>query len=116
MEVHRLKLAWSGGKERERLLCTTPRVTHEYKVVLSPGQVPHHPTLLGETFRNYQGQPGHRLHRGSRRGGLQEGPRAGSSFDKGTRLTIVSSPRVRSIRKKMMAQNGERGSLVKASG
>lgn len=34
---------------------------------------------------------------------------------KGT-LTIVSSPRVRSIRKKMMAQKGERGSLVKASG
>jgi hypothetical protein len=31
-------------------------------------------------------------------------------------LTIVSSPRVRSIRKKMIAQNGERGSLVKASG
>ena len=31
-------------------------------------------------------------------------------------LTIVSSPRVRSIGKKMMAQKGERGSLVKASG
>jgi hypothetical protein len=31
-------------------------------------------------------------------------------------LTMVSSPSVRSIRKKMMAQNGERGSLVKASG
>lgn len=38
------------------------------------------------------------------------------SEGEGKGLTIVSSPRVRSIRKKMMAQNGERGSLVKASG
>lgn len=38
-----------------------------------------------------------------------------SRGQKGT-LTIVSSPRVRSIRKKMMAQKGDRGNLVKASG
>lgn len=46
-------------------------------------------------------------------GGLQEDPGVGVE---GEGLTMVSSPRVRSIRKKMMAQNGERGSLVKASG
>lgn len=31
-------------------------------------------------------------------------------------VTMVSSPRVRSMRKKMMAQKGDRGSLVRASG
>lgn len=31
-------------------------------------------------------------------------------------FTIVSNPRVRSIKKNIIAQKGERGSLVKASG
>lgn len=35
---------------------------------------------------------------------------------KGPVVTMVSKPRVKSMRKKMIAQKGDRGSLVRASG
>ena len=38
------------------------------------------------------------------------------TYTEGTVVTMVSRPRVRSMRKKMIAQKGDRGSLVRASG
>lgn len=70
-------------------------------------QVPRHPGITQE-------KPPISLSHRIMESGVSEGLKGKGWERQG--LTMVSSPSVRSIRKKMMAQNGERGSLVKASG